>query len=42
MAHNFILKEGDAVLFESYACIKHLLSGEWLHLEKKGESHFVM
>ncbi|XP_019861438.1 PREDICTED: uncharacterized protein LOC100634093 isoform X2 [Amphimedon queenslandica] len=33
-----LIEEVDEVLLESYALIKHRLSGQWLHLEKK--SHY--
>ena len=32
-----LVQEGDEVLFESYASIKHILTGQWLHLEKRGK-----
>ena len=31
------IQEGDEVLVESYASIKHLLTGRWLHLDKKSK-----
>lgn len=30
----FLLQEGDPILLESYARIKHLQTKTWLHLEK--------
>ena len=29
-----VLQEGDTILLESYARIKHLQTKTWLHLEK--------
>ena len=29
-----VIQEGDTVLFESYARIKHLATKTWLHLER--------
>ena len=28
------IQEGDEVLVESHASIKHLLTGQWLHFDK--------
>ena len=34
------IQEGDEVLVESYASIKHLLTGRWLHLDDKKRKYF--